>query len=218
VPLPQLTFTISAADAVEFAVQPTLVFKLRVETDADVEIRSVSLNTQVRISANQRSYAADEQRRLVDVFGHPQQWSTTLGSLLWTHVTCVVPPFVGSTLVDLAVPCTYDFEVASTKYFHALESGFVPLEFLFSGTVFHAADGGLQVQRIGWDKEARYRLPTSLWRQAVDYVFPNTAWLRVPRAAFTRLADFRARNAFPSWEAALDALLDAQAPVTPIAP
>ena len=62
--------------------------------------------------------------------------------------------------MDLPVPCTYDFNVAATKYFYALEEGDIPLLFLFSGTIFYAADdGALQVAQISWDKEAPFRLP-----------------------------------------------------------
>ena len=40
--------------------------------------------------------------------------------------------------------CTYDFEVAATKYLHALDDGEIPLVLLFSGTVFTAGDAGLR--------------------------------------------------------------------------
>lgn len=212
----ELSFAVEGAAALEFAATPTVLFTLRIEAPAAQAVRSVSLNTQVRIAANQRPYAPDEQRRLGEVFGDPRSWSTTLGSVLWTHVTVVVPPFVGSTTVDLPVACTYDFEVSSARYFQLVRESFIPLEFLFSGTVFYATAGGLQVARIGWDKEARFRMPATIWAEAVEHVFPNSAWLRLPRETFDRLADFRARNALPSWEATLDALLSAQPTGEPV--
>ena len=85
--------------------------------------------------------------------------------MLWTHASAVVPPFTGGTVVDLPVPCTYDFNLAATKYFDALEEGDIPLCFLFSGTIFYeAADGGLQVTQIPWEKEAYFRLPAATGR------------------------------------------------------
>ena len=61
--------------------------------------------------------------------------------------------------VDLPVPCSFDFNVAATKYFYGLEGGEVPLAFLFSGTVFYRdADDFLQMEQIPWSKEAEYRL------------------------------------------------------------
>jgi hypothetical protein len=214
--MPDLTFSIDGVEAIEFAVTPTLLFKLRISADAGVEVRSVSLNAQLRISANQRPCTLLEQERLAAVFGPPEHWPTTLGSLLWTHVTIVVPPFVGSTTVDLLVPTTCDFEVVSTKYFLLLEDGSVPLELLFSGSVFYLSASGLQVERIGWDKEARCTMPLAVWRQALDNVFPNSAWLRIPRDLFTRLADARTRGAYPSWEATFEELLRVRRePVSP---
>jgi Family of unknown function (DUF6084) len=208
--VPDLAFRVEGAEAVEFAAAPTLLLKLRLDETSGAAIRSVSLATQVRIAANRRGYSAEEQQRLVDLFGDPHRWDSTLGSLLWTNLTTVIPPFVGSTLVDLSLACTYDFEVATARYLHALEDGRVPLELLFSGTVFYQAQAGLQVERIAWDKEARFDLPIEVWERAVQAVFPNTAWLRVPVDTFERLASYRARHALPSWEAALDALLAQQ--------
>jgi hypothetical protein len=57
--------------------------------------------------------------------------------LLWTHASVVAPQFTGSSIVSLQVPCTFDFNVAATKYFYALEDGEIPLDFLFSGSVFY---------------------------------------------------------------------------------
>jgi hypothetical protein len=208
--VPDLSFRIEGAEPVEFAATPTLLLKLRVEEPTGVPVRSVSLATQVRLAANRRAYSPTEQQRLVDVFGDPRRWNATLGSLLWTNLTTVVPPFAGSTQVDLSLGCTYDFEVATARYLHALEDGRVPLELLFSGSVFFGTQQGLQVERIGWDKEARFDLPLEVWRRAVQAVFPNTAWLRLPRETFDRLASYRARRALPSWEAALEALLAQQ--------
>jgi hypothetical protein len=208
--MPDLAFRVEAAEAVEFAATPTLLLKLRVEEASGDPIRSISLATQVRIAANRRGYTPEEQQRLVDLFGDPHRWDSTLGSLLWANLTTVIPPFAGSTLVDVSLACTYDFEVATARYLHALDDGRVPLELLFSGTVFYQGQAGLQVERISWDKDARFDLPIEVWQRAVEAVFPNTAWLRLPLDTFERLASYRARHALPSWEAALDALLAQQ--------
>ena len=204
--IPELAFAVEGAEAVIYAAVPTLGFKLRIR--ADRPVRSLQLDTQVRIAATRRSYDTAEQEGLLELFGRPEHHATTLRSLLWTHTTVLVPPFEGETLVDMHVPCSYDFEVAGARYLTALRDGDVPLDFLFSGTVFYtAAAGGLQVARISWNNEAAYRLPVALWRATMDHHFPNAAWLRLDREAFDRLAAFKARRTLPSWEAALDALL-----------
>jgi hypothetical protein len=208
--VPDLDFRVEGAEVLKFAAVPSLLFKLRIENLEEEPIRSVALNTQIRIAATQRHYDAAEQERLLEVFGEPHRWRHTLRSLLWTHTTLQVPPFSGSTVADMPVPCTYDLEVVWAKYFYALEDGEVPLEFLFSGTVFYAGEGGrLQVARISWEKEAEFRLPVRVWKEMMEHYFPNSAWIRLHKDAFDRLYDYKVRRALPTWEATVEALLHA---------
>lgn len=207
--MPDLDFQIEGAEVLEFAVLPTLLFKLRVENADGEPVRSVSLNTQIRIAARQRHYTPEEQERLAEVFGESHQWAQTLKSMVWTHTAVQVPPFTGSTVVNMPVTCTYDFEVVSAKYFHGLTEGEVPLEFLFSGTVFCVGEAGLQVVRISWEKEANFRMPVHLWKEMMEHYFPNTAWVRLRRDVFDRLYDYRVRKGILTWEGALEELLQA---------
>ena len=143
-----------------------------------------------------------------DLFGEPSRWGQTLRSMLWTHASVVIPSFTGSTTADLHVPCTFDFNVAATKYFNGLEEGEVPLNLLFSGTVFFAGDdGALRATRIAWTKEARYRLPVSVWKEMMDRYYPNRAWLCLERDAFERLNEYKRQHGIPTWEQTVDQLL-----------
>ena len=208
--MPDLEFRIEGAEVADFAAVPSLLFKLRIENLGDEPIRSVALNTQVRIAAAGRHYEAAEQERLLDLFGEPSRWKDTLRSLLWTHTVMQVPRFSGSTVVDMPVTCTYDLEVIAAKYFYALEDREVPLEFLFSGTVFYAEEGGrLQTTRISWEKEAEFQLPVRLWKEMIDRYFPNSAWIRLHKDAFDQLYDYKVSKGLPTWEAAVEALLRA---------
>ncbi|MCA1729740.1 MAG: DUF6084 family protein [Actinobacteria bacterium] len=208
--MPDLDFGVESAEVLGYAAVPSLLFKLRIENLEEEPIRSVSLNTQVRIAATQRHYETAEQERLLEVFGEPHRWGNTLRSLLWTHTVLQVPPFSGSTVVDMPVTCTYDLDVVAAKYFHALEDGEVPLEFLFSGAVFYAGEGGgLQVARISWEKEAEFRLPVRVWKEMMERYFPNSAWIRLQKDAFEQLYDYKVRMGLPSWEAAVETLLRA---------
>ena len=153
-----LDFSVDDAARVEHAAVPTLRFVLRVQSQTPV--RSVLLDVQVQIAARRRGYDASAHERLFELFGPVADWGTTLRTLLWTRTTLVVPPFESSTMVDLDVPCSYDLEVAASRYLDALGDGDVPLEFLFSGSVFYTgADGGLQTTRLSWQSEAAYALP-----------------------------------------------------------
>ena len=206
--IPELAFEVVDADRVEHAAAPTLRFVLRIDSVSGRPIRSVMLDTQIRIAARRRSYDPESHDRLFELFGAPADWGTNLGSLLWTRTTSIVPPFGDSARVELQVPCSYDLEVAASRYFDALQGGDVPLEFMFSGTVFYSTDAGLlQTVRIPWSHEAGYRMPVSLWKDTMAAYFPGSAWLRLDKERFDRLSAFRSRNALPTWDAAIDALL-----------
>jgi hypothetical protein len=205
---PELAFAVEGVEADRFAVVPTLVFKLAVERVGGGDVRSVALNTQVRISAARRPYAAGEQERLVELFGEPDQWSRSLRSFPWTNVTLQVPAFSDRTTVELRVVCTYDFEVTTAQYLHSLEGGEVPLELLFSGTLFYAeGDGRLRISHIPWEKEAECRLPVATWREMMDRYFGDSAWLRLRRKSFDRLHGYKTRGGHLTWEDAVESLL-----------
>ena len=103
------------------------------------------------------------------------------------------------------VPCSYDFNVAATKYFAGLEEGEIPLSLLFSGSLFYEdQDARLQVAPISWTKEATFRLPVATWRELMDAYYPNIAWLQLRRDVFERLYRFKMENAIPTWEQALE--------------
>jgi uncharacterized protein DUF6084 len=208
VAVPQLDFAVLDAAPLQHAAVPTLRFTLRVRSAGGMRIRSVLLDTQVQIAARRRGYDDEAVERLFDLFGAKDGWGSTLRTLLWTRLTRVVPDFTGSTVVDLDVPCSYDLDVVATRYFDALADGEVPLEFLFSGSVFYAgANGMLQTTRLSWEQEAGFRLPVAVWKETLDRHFKGTAWLRLPKDSFDRLVAFKARGAYLTWEEAVDALL-----------
>ena len=96
------------------------------------------------------------------------------------------------------MPCTFDFNVAATKYFDGLTDGDVPVCLQFSGTVFYAsAEGGLQVAPISWDKEARFKLPVKVWRDMMASYYPNSAWLCLQKDAFDRCINTKCGTASP---------------------
>ena len=118
------------------------------------------LRCQIQIEVTRRKYSAPEQERLRDLFGEPERWGQTLAIFFGPTPASVVPQFTGVTTVDLQIPCTFDFSVATTKYFNGLTDGDIPVCLMFSGTVFYAdPDGALQVAPISWDKETKFRLP-----------------------------------------------------------
>jgi hypothetical protein len=206
--IPELRFAVVGARSARPAAVPTLQFTLQVDAGEDRDIRAVLLDVQIQIAARRRGYPTAAQDRLLELFGTPDRWGTTLRTLPWTRVTVVVPRFTATTTVDVPVHCTYDLEVTAARYLAALDDGDVPLEFLFSGTVFYTTpEGALQTARISWSEDADFALPVDVFRQTMDDHFPGAAWLRLGGPAFARLAAYKARHAFTGWDATIDALL-----------
>jgi Family of unknown function (DUF6084) len=207
--MPDLNFKVEDAQAVQYAAAPLLSFRLRVSNNGDEEaIHAVVLRAQIQLEVTRRHYSSEEQAKLLDLFGEPDRWGQTLRNLLWTHAILVVPPFVKETVVDLPVPCTFDFNVAATKYFHGLSEGDLPLNFLFSGTVFYPGlEGRLQVSPISWEKEAKFKLPVKVWKDVIDHYYPNNAWLHLRRDVFDRLYQYKVRHGIPTWEQVVERVL-----------
>jgi hypothetical protein len=209
--MPDLQLMIESAEVVQYAATPLMAFKVRIANNPSEEIiHTVALRAQIQIEVTRRKYDANEQTRLLDLFGEPGRWGQTLRNMLWTHASVVVPRFTGSVLADIPVPCTFDFNVAATKYFHGVTSGDLPLCFQFSGTVFYQKEGeALQVAPISWDKEAKYRLPLKVWKDLMDVYYPNSAWLALQRDTFEKLYQYKMHEGIPTWEEALERALNA---------
>lgn len=209
--MPELNIQVESASVAPYATAPALAFKLRVTNQPATElIHTIVLRCQIQLEVTRRTYTPEEKKRMQDIFGEPERWSRTLRNLLWTHASGVVPEFRDTTLVDLHVPCTFDFNVAATKYFAGLDAGEVPLTFMFSGTVFYAeADGLLQVAPISWQVEAKFRLPVKVWRDMMEAYYPNSAWLCLRRDVFDRLNQYKTEHGIPTWEALIESLIPA---------
>ena len=202
-----LGFEVLDAQAEPFAAVPTIMFRLRVTQPSGFPVHAVALRCQIRIEPQLRRYDPIEQERLVDVFGEPPQWGQSLKPFLWTHVATTLTGFTGSLEIDLPVTCTYDLEVAGTKYFHSLDAGEIPVVMLFSGTTFTRSDAGVSVAPVAWHEEASYRLPVHVWRDMMDLYFPNSGWLMVSRETLDVLSRFKAARALPTWDHVMEQLL-----------
>ena len=210
--MPRVTISIHDAKPVDHAVAPVLALALDiVSAPAEERVHTIILDCQVQIEAPQRRYADSEKAALTELYGTPDRWSTTLRTLHWTHAHVTVPAFAGATRVDLHVPCTYDFNIAVTKYFDALSDGEVPIRLLFRGTIFYESpSGALQVGQLPWTLEATHRLPVSIWRAMMNHYYPDGAFLQLRRDVFDRLHRFKTDRGLPTWEDAISQLLRSQ--------
>ncbi|GIG56279.1 hypothetical protein Lfu02_06510 [Longispora fulva] len=202
-----LSFACVDARPEPHGVAPTLLFTLRIGESTGVRVHTLALRCQLRIEPRGRHYAPAETELLNDVFGEPARWGETLLPLQFAQSSTLVAGFADTTDVTLAVPVTYDFDVAAAKYFHALDDGEIPLLFLFSGTVFTTGPGGLSVEQVPWHHEARYRLPVAVWRDLMDRYFPGEGWIRLRRDTLSALQNYRSRAALTGWDETVETLL-----------
>src|SRR5690606_11442563 len=133
--IPDVTFAVLTVHPEPYAITPTLSAQVGIATTGELPVHAIALRAQVRIDPVRRGYSDAEAEGLTDLFGSRERWAATQHTFLWQHTATMVPGFTAATRIDLPLVCTYDFDVAASKYLHALRDGAVPLQFLFSGTV-----------------------------------------------------------------------------------
>ena len=210
-----LTFTISDVIAEPYSVTPRLTARIGIASSDDMPIQAIALRCQIRIEPLRRPYSDEEASGLVDLFGPRERWVNTQRTFLWQHSTAMVQGFTGATEISLPLECTYDFEVAASKYLHALRDGSIPLLFLFSGTVFVPGERGFSVHQVSWECEAQHELPVAVWNQLTRLHYPNAGWVRLSHDTISALAAYKSARGMLDFEDAVTTLL-AEAPRSPI--
>ncbi|WP_405577784.1 DUF6084 family protein [Streptomyces sp. NBC_01190] len=202
-----LGFSVLDMFAEPYTVVPQLTARLRIEDGTGERIHAIVLHCQVRIEPQRRRYDDAEGDGLRGLFGGRERWPDTLKPFQWMRCDTTVQGFTGATEVDLALPCTYDFDVIGSRYLHALGDGEVPLTLLFSGTVFTRGGAGFGVRQVPWECEARHALPVAVWRRMMSFHFPNSGWIRLDQDVIDEIADFRARRGLIGWDETVRVLL-----------
>lgn len=203
-------FTVLDIAATAYAAAPELTARIRIEEPTGQRVHAIALHCQVRIEPQRRRYELADEIGLRALFGDRDRWSQTLKPFQWMQCHTTVQGFTCSTEVDLALPCTYDFDVTGARYLHAIGEGDVPLLLMFSGTVFTRGAQGFGVQRLPWDSEARYDLPVRVWRDMIATYYPHSGWIRLDHDVLAALGDYRARHGLVSWEETVTRLLAAE--------
>ncbi|MCW2762173.1 MAG: hypothetical protein JWR85_2374 [Marmoricola sp.] len=201
------TFRVLDITPATYAAAPALTARLRISERTGVQVHAIALRCQVRIEPQRRGYDGEEGEGLRALFGDRDRWSETLKPFLWMQCNTTVQGFTGDTDADLELPCTYDFDVTGSRFLHGVKSGSVPLNLLFSGTVFTRGEHGFGVLQVPWDCEARYDMPISVWQEMLAKFFPYQGWLRLHHDVLASLGDFRARHGLVSWEETVKTLL-----------
>lgn len=200
-------FSVVDVFAEPYAAAPQLTARLRIQETSGETIHAIALRCQVRIEPQRRRYEEADESGLRALFGDRDRWIDTLKPFLWMQCSSMVQGFTNITEVDLALPCTYDFEVIGSRYLHAVGEGDIPIVFLFSGTVFTKGVKGFGVVQVPWDCEASYQLPVQVWQQMIASYYPHTGWIRLDHDVLTGLAEFKAQHGLTTWEETIQSLL-----------
>lgn len=207
-PLTEPAFSVLDAEPVPHTAAPTLRFHLHVADPLGRRIHAIALTTQIQVEPARRAYDPRTRERLVELFGDPSRWASTTQPFRWANVSGLVPPFTGATSFAIEVPCTYDLEVAASKYFHSLPDGEVPLHFLFSGMLLYGGeDGRLQIGQVPWSCTARWRMPVDVWRRLMDAHYPGGRWVRLSEETLAALEARKAAEGHHSFDATVAELL-----------
>jgi hypothetical protein len=203
----EVTFAVLDVAPEPYSVSPLLTARIAVAATGEDPVHAIALRCQVRIEPLRRPYSDDEAAGLTDMFGPRARWANTQRTFLWQHTAAMVQGFTGSTQVALPLECTYDFEVTGSKYLHALRDGTVPLQFLFSGTIFVKGERGFAVQQVPWDREDQYDMPVSVWNDLVHQHYPNSGWVRLGHDTVTALTQYKSERGMLDVDEAVTSLL-----------
>lgn len=204
-----VTFQVLDVTPERYAVTPILAAEIGITAVGDAPIQAIALRCQVRIDPQRRPYTDEEEAGLLDLFGPRERWAATQHSFLWLHAAAMVPGFVGTTQVTLTLPCTYDVEVTGSKYFHALRDGQIPLQFLFSGTIFDAGQQALRVRQVSWECEDSFEMPVGVWRDLIGQHYPDAGWVRLSHETIAQLCSFKSARGLLGVDEAVSTLLAA---------
>jgi hypothetical protein len=206
--VPDLSFEISAVEPAPNAAAPTLRFRLEVSEGSGRQIFAIALATSIEIELAERRYDEATRERLVELLGEVGRVGAPVRSMHWTRVDALVPAFSGSTSHGIEVPCTYDLEVAATKYFHALADGEAPLAFHFNGNVYYQGDRErLQIVQIPWDLSTSFRMPVEAWRRMIEIHYPFRGWVPLHTETIDALRRFKTQRGLPTFDVAVERLL-----------
>lgn len=206
---PEPEFQVLSASGRRHAAVPALDFEVHVSEPGGRAVYAIALSAQIMIEPARRAYDAETRAKLVELFGAPERWATTTRSLVWHQADVLVPAFIGSTTFRVAVPASFDMEVASSKYLYGLPDGELPLAFNFNGTVHYRGDDGrLQMSLVPWSCTAEFRMPVSIWSDLIEHYYPRSGWIPLHERTLQALQAEKARRGLPTLDACVAELLD----------
>lgn len=202
-------FSVLEVEPVPHTAAPTLRFHLHVIDPDGRNVHAIALSVQVQIDPARRIYDDATKAKLTELFGAPERWSGTTHVFQWVRSDILVAPFTGATSFTLEVPCTYDLEVAASKYIYSLPGGIVPLTFNFSGTVLYSgAEDRLRVEQVPWSCTTKWQMPVTAWQDVMAAFYPGGGWVRLTTETLDALSLAKSARGSHSYDALVAALLE----------
>jgi hypothetical protein len=206
---PEPDFNVVGVRPVRHAAAPMLAVDLQVSESSGRQVYMIALKIQLMIEPARRRYDGATRDRLAELFGPPERWATTTRSLVWAQLDVLVPAFTGQTTVSIPLACSYDLELAASKYLYALPDGEAPLALHFSGTVYYRGDdGGLQMVLVPWNRSIDFRMPVSAWRETIEHYYPNTTWVALRSQTLDALQREKLARGLATFDDCVRALLE----------
>ena len=206
--MPDLKFRVEAAAAAVRTAVPMMNFRVRIMNHRIEPVCLAALGCRIEIEIPRRDCGTEDRERMKELFGESSRWGESPETLLWTSSSLMVPAFSESITCDLLAPCSFDFNVAATKYFYGLQENDAPLRFHFSGHVVYETESGVQSAPLEHE-EANYSLAAREWSDLMDRYYPSSVWLRLPRETFDRFYRYKLDHGIANWEDVFDNLLPA---------
>lgn len=207
--VPDPEFAVLGAHPVRYAATPMLALELQVSEPSGRQIYMIALRIQLMIEPARRRYDDETRERLLELFGAPERWAVTTRSLVFAQLDVVVPAFTGMTTVTVPISCSYDMELAASKYLRSLPDGHAPLALHFNGMIYYPGeDGGLQMVLVPWTKSIDFRMPVSVWKETIEHYYPNTGWLGLRSQTLEALQREKLRRGLATLDACVAELLE----------
>jgi hypothetical protein len=207
--IPEPDFEVLSAHPVRYAAAPMLALDLKVSEQSGRPVYMMALTIQLMIDPARRRYDDATRAKLLELFGEPERWAVTTRSLVWCKLDVLVPAFTGSTVVSVPIQCSYDLELAATKYLRSLPDGEAPLALHFNGTIYYLGDDGrMQMVLVPWSKSIDFRMPVSVWTKTIEHYYPNTGWLALRSETLEALQRAKLDRGLATLDGCVRALLE----------
>ena len=156
-----------------YAVTPVLTARVGIAAVGDDPVHAIALRCQVRIEPLRRGYSDEEAAGLLDLFGPRERWATTQHTFLWQHSTAMVQGFTGATEVTSRWSAPTTSRSPPRSICTRCATARCRCNSCSAERFSSKGPRGFAVQQVPWDREDRYDMPVSVWRDLIALHYPE---------------------------------------------